>query len=75
MQVLYCLSPAPSPFCSCYFGNGVSLFAQAGLNYGPPVLFYAPSLSHTHVTTIEMGSHELFARAGLELPDLSLPSS
>jgi hypothetical protein len=39
-QVLYHLNHASSPFCSGYFGDRVSLFAQAGLDLDPPVFHF-----------------------------------
>jgi hypothetical protein len=43
-QMLYCLSHASSPFCSGYFGNRVSLGAQAGLNLDLSTLSFLPQL-------------------------------
>jgi hypothetical protein len=39
-QALYLLSHASSPFCSSYFGDRVSLFAQVGLDSDPPILWF-----------------------------------
>jgi hypothetical protein len=38
-QMLYHLSPACMPFCSGYFGDRVSLFAQASLDHSPMLRF------------------------------------
>jgi hypothetical protein len=39
-QVLYHLSHTPISLCSGYFGDRVSLFAQAALNLNPPILSF-----------------------------------
>jgi hypothetical protein len=36
------LSHIPSPFCSGHFEDGVSLFAQAGLDHDPLILRFLP---------------------------------
>jgi hypothetical protein len=36
------LEPFLQPFCSGYFGDGVRLFAQRGLDPDPPVLHFLP---------------------------------
>jgi hypothetical protein len=41
-QALYFLNHASSPFCSCYFGDRVLLFAKASLD--PSILSFLPLL-------------------------------
>jgi hypothetical protein len=50
-QAPYQLRHAISPFCSGYFGDRSSLFAQAGLDGGPLILSFLPLLGlQVHVT-------------------------
>jgi hypothetical protein len=39
-QALHHLNNASRPFCSDYFGNKVSLYAQASLNLNSPILSF-----------------------------------
>jgi hypothetical protein len=43
-QALYFINFISRPFCSGYFGDMVSLFAQTGLNHNPPILSFVLSL-------------------------------
>jgi hypothetical protein len=40
LRALYHLSHTSSPFCSGYLGDGVLLFAQAGLDGDPHILSF-----------------------------------
>jgi hypothetical protein len=57
-QVLYFLSHTSNPFCSCYFGGRVSIFAQAGLDCDPILHFtgMTDAQDHSWLFYIEMGS-------------------
>jgi hypothetical protein len=60
---------APPNFCSGYFGDGVSLFDQAGLDCDHSILSFLPLLGWHHTPPfllIEIGSQELFAHTCLE---------
>jgi hypothetical protein len=61
-QASYGLSHTSSPFCSDYFGNRVSLFAQTGLDCDVMILAIARMTGVHHHTflSIEVGSHKLF---------------
>jgi hypothetical protein len=39
-SALYCLSNTSSPFCSGYIRDRVLLFAQAGMDHDPSVLYF-----------------------------------
>jgi hypothetical protein len=49
-QTLYCLNHTSSPFFSGYFGDKVSLFAQAGLNHNSPI-FKLPTITEWQACT------------------------
>jgi hypothetical protein len=45
------LEPCLQPFCSGYFGDRVSLFCPASLDWEPPVLYFSPLLGwQAHAT-------------------------
>jgi hypothetical protein len=58
---LYFLNHTSSPFCSGYFGNRVSLLPRTSDFRLPAVT----GMTGAHL--VEMGSHEIFAWAGLKL--------
>jgi hypothetical protein len=65
-QALYHLNHTSSPFCSGYFGARVLLFAQASLDYNPPILCFLLYLGWQVCATIisywlRWRSRELFA--------------
>jgi hypothetical protein len=64
-QVLYCLSHVLRPFSSGYFGDRVSLFTQASLDYD--LLFVAGWQANTTMSSFFLGAMNFDAREGLEL--------
>jgi hypothetical protein len=65
-QVFHFLSHNSSPFCSDYFGDRVSHFAQASLDRGPPILGFLKLLEMTGVYhhiqqfSVKIGSYKLY---------------
>jgi hypothetical protein len=65
-QALYHLRHHSSPFWSDYFGDWVSLFAQANLDHSPLIHASYRCWDDMPSYWLTWGSHKLFARAGLK---------